>query len=86
MQVFFGTQFKNALIKRTHSIYFFCRYFNKFSEQNPFKTKDPFKKSSHVPFANESDSRNASRICITIFGNAGIGQPRCIGLFTEFKG
>lgn len=87
MRVFFGAQLKNILIKRTQSTYFFCGYFKKFSERNPFRTKDPFKKKSYVaPFVIESDSRNASRICITILGNAGIGQPRCIGLFTEFKG
>ncbi|GIY18238.1 zinc phosphodiesterase ELAC protein 2 [Caerostris darwini] len=25
-------------------------------------------------------------MCITIFGNGAVGQPRCIGIFTEFKG
>ncbi|GFW49326.1 zinc phosphodiesterase ELAC protein 2 [Trichonephila clavipes] len=25
-------------------------------------------------------------MCVTILGNGALGQPRCIGLFTEFKG
>ena len=85
MRISCCVQVKNILL-RTYYSYFFHRYFSKFSEQNAFKTKDPFKKKAKWYFTHESDSRNASRICITIFGNGGVGQPRCIGLFTEFKG
>ncbi|GBN61385.1 Zinc phosphodiesterase ELAC protein 2 [Araneus ventricosus] len=47
---------------------------------NPFKKKSIFKNGF------EDDSKIASRICITVLGNGAFGEPRCIGIFTEFKG
>ncbi|CAL1279777.1 unnamed protein product [Larinioides sclopetarius] len=50
------------------------------------KAFNPFKKKTFFKNGFEDDSKIASRICITILGNGAFGQPRCIGIFTEFKG
>lgn len=86
MRAFINTFFNCKHVVFEKKPVFLCcsRSFQKLNNRE--KIVDPFKKKSHWPLAVESDSRNSNRICITILGNGGIGQPRCIGLFTEFKG
>lgn len=50
------------------------------------KSLNPFKKKVFYKNKQENDPKVASQIHIIILGNGAVGQPRCIGLFTEFKG
>lgn len=45
---------------------------------NPFRTKFRSKKGN--------DPKTITRMLITILGNGAIGQPRCVALFTDYKG